>query len=915
MKKIRLNINTRMLVYLLSGATFIYVLSLGAVVLQTINSTKKDTFSIVEKTAAEKANVIKAEIDADFKAVQTLAYAGSTFTMDNFEQWEPIFLEQQKAILENNSYYLSVATSFEMRFIQPGYTEKYGRMLKGYFRESDVIKSFDASKDMDGNDFTSNYYNIKTKKLNYISDPEMYSYSGKPEDAVLNTNISVPILKNNEFAGLAGADINMDFFQAITDSIQLYPKSYAFILSHNGVVVAHPIADWVGKKLDEVDTVFENHRKILQNVSEGQTFSFFNTDVLANEEFHYTFVPIHVKGPDVNWSLAIAIPEDVLQEKTSDIAKSGIVIAIIGMFFMALIITFIARSISRPIIATTKILKKLSLGQIDRNNTLAITSNDELGEMAESVNLLTDGLARTAEFADAVGHGDLAFEYQTLSDNDILGNALLEMRRNLKEAKDEEQKRKEEERIRRWAADGYTMLNEILRQSNDLRDLSYAILTAIIKYIDATMGAIYVLNDTNKDDTYFEMMTSVAYEREKMLRHTVKPQEGLVGRCAHESLTIHLREIPEDYIKVTSGLGESNPRTLILVPLKVNEQVMGVMELVSFNEFEDYHIDFLEKAGETIASDISTTKINQQTEVLLKQSQRQAEELSQQEEEMRQNMEEIQATQESLKESQAKTQMIFDNVVDAIVSIDARGMIELWNPAAEKLFGYTESEVLGKNVKIIMYGNDANEHDNYIKRYMQTGQRHVLGKPREVMAMHKTGRKFPVELLLEEGRLGNETKFVAVLRDVQDKHKLEKSMQERIKQLEEVSKEAQRSKTEMELLINGVKEVSLYAEYNMERKITDINKNFLKLIGKDYEEMLGVQQGVFESNPEKVKEFDKMWADLKAGKTRKIVQKVMANGKTLYFSEVYIPVKDANNQVAKVINLAIDITDSIKKHK
>jgi methyl-accepting chemotaxis protein len=429
------------------------------------------------------------------------------------------------------------------------------------------------------------------------------------------------------------------------------------------------------------------------------------------------------------------------------------------------------------------------------------------------------------------------------------------------------------------------------------------------------MGAIYVLNDTNKDDTYFEMMTSVAYEREKMLRHTVKPQEGLVGRCAHESLTIHLREIPEDYIKVTSGLGESNPRTLILVPFKVNEQVMGVMELVSFNEFEDYHIDFLEKAGETIASDISTTKINQQTEVLLKQSQRQAEELSQQEEEMRQNMEEIQATQESLKESQAKTQMIFDNVVDAIVSIDARGMIELWNPAAEKLFGYTESEVLGKNVKIIMYGNDANEHDNYIKRYMQTGQRHVLGKPREVMAMHKTGRKFPVELLLEEGRLGNETKFVAVLRDVQDKHKLEKSMQERIKQLEEVSKEAQRSKTEMELLINGVKEVSLYAEYNMERKITDINKNFLKLIGKDYEEMLGVQQGVFESNPEKVKEFDKMWADLKAGKTRKIVQKVMANGKTLYFSEVYIPVKDANNQVAKVINLAIDITDSIKKHK
>jgi len=487
------------------------------------------------------------------------------------------------------------------------------------------------------------------------------------------------------------------------------------------------------------------------------------------------------------------------------------------------------------------------------------------------------------------------------------------MRDNLKQAKEDEARRKKEEKIRRWAADGYSMINDLLRQSKDLQELSYSILSSIIKYVDAAMGAIYVLNDSDKNDVYYEMITAVAYEREKLMRDKVKPEEGLVGRCAHEKLTIHLREIPENYVSVNSGLGESKPRSLILIPLKINEQVLGVIELVSFNKFEQYQVEFLEKAGETVASDISTTKINQRTEVLLQQSQQQADELAQQEEEMRQNMEEIQATQESLKESQAKTQMIFDNIVDAIITIDSNGIIELWNPAAEKLFGYSSKEAIGQNIKLIMYGENAREHDNYIKRYMKTGQRHVLGKSREVMGMHKSGKKFPVELRLEEGKLGNETKFVGALRDLTEMKKAQEDVEQKMEQLKELNEKSEASKEEMRLLVDGVKDVSLYVEYDMNRKIIDINNNFLNLLGAKKSDMLGVKQGAFETDPEKKKEFDKLWKDLSAGKTRKIVQHILANGKNLYFSEVYIPVRDQKGSIYKVINLAIDITDTIKK--
>lgn len=915
MMKIKFNINTRMLVYLLSGAALIYIISLGVVIYQTVQSTRIDTYKIVEQTAAERANLIKAAIDADFKAIEVISDIGKTFTLENFESWEKIFLEQQKEILESNEHYLSVATSFELRFIDSTWDLKYGRLMKGYYRENGELKVFNAVRNQDGDQLGSSYYIIKNNLINWISDPELFSYTGKEEDAILNTNISVPIVINGEFVGLAGADIDMSFFQKITDSIRPYPGSFSFILSNNGTVVAHPKTEWVGKHFMELDSTMSADINLIDKINSGKIFTYIQHDSLTGMDFHYTFAPIYLAGNQKYWTLAIAIPNSLILEKTATFLQTAITIGIIGILMMALIIIFIARSISRPIIKTTNILKELAIGKFDQENMINIKTKDEVGVMADSVNQLTIGLHRTTEFASEVGKGNYESEFTLLSKQDMLGSALLDMRDNLIKAKAEEVKRKNEESIRRWSADGQALLNDLLRQAKDFNELSYSILSQIIKHVDASMGAIYVLNDSDENEIYFEMITAVAYEREKLLRAKVKPEEGLVGRCAHEKLTIHLKEIPENYIKVTSGLGESSPRSLILIPLTVNENVLGVLELVSFNEFEDYKIEFLEKSGESIASDLSASKINKRTEVLLKQSQEQAEELSQQEEEMRQNMEEIQATQESLKESQAKTQMIFDNVVDAIVTIDSKGIIELWNPAAEKLFGYTSKEAIGQNIKMIMYGEDAHEHDNYLNRYMNTGQRHILGKSREVMGMNKSGKKFHVELRIEEGRLGNETKFIGVLRDIEERKKGESDLKAKIEEMENVNKISEASKAEMEHLIKGVKQVSLYVEYDMNRKITEINDNFLKLLDTKREHMMGVQQGAFETDVEKKKEFDKLWDDLKEGKTRKIIQHILAKGKNLYFSEVYIPVKDNNGEIFKVINLAIDISETIRQKK
>jgi GAF domain-containing protein len=217
----------------------------------------------------------------------------------------------------------------------------------------------------------------------------------------------------------------------------------------------------------------------------------------------------------------------------------------------------------------------------------------------------------------------------------------------LKKASEEDRKRKEEDDQRNWASQGLAKFSDILRKSsNDLEEFSYEIISQIVKYTNSNQGGMYVINDIDKNDIYIEMKACYAFDRRKYLQRQIRIGEGLVGRCYQEKEKIYLTEIPNDYIKITSGLGDENPRALLIVPLIYNDVIYGLIELASFKDIPDYVIEFIERVGESIAATISSVKSNIQTTYLLEQSQQQAEEMSAQEEEMRQNMEELRATQE-----------------------------------------------------------------------------------------------------------------------------------------------------------------------------------------------------------------------------------------------------------------------------
>nr|MCR5454511.1 GAF domain-containing protein [Bacteroidales bacterium] len=190
---------------------------------------------------------------------------------------------------------------------------------------------------------------------------------------------------------------------------------------------------------------------------------------------------------------------------------------------------------------------------------------------------------------------------------------------------------------------------DILREyNNDMYDFSFNIISNLVKYMGANQGGLFVINDDNKDDIFFELAAGYAYDIRKILRKNVKPGVGLVGRCILESESIYISNLPEDYINITSGLGEKSPQYLLIVPFKFNNQIYAVAEIASFTEIEPYKQQFVEEVGNSIASTIATVKINIRTNKLLQELKVQSEELSSQEEEMRQNMEAMKATQEEM---------------------------------------------------------------------------------------------------------------------------------------------------------------------------------------------------------------------------------------------------------------------------
>lgn len=151
----------------------------------------------------------------------------------------------------------------------------------------------------------------------------------------------------------------------------------------------------------------------------------------------------------------------------------------------------------------------------------------------------------------------------------------------------------------------------------------------------------------------------------------------------------------------------------------------------------------------------------------------------------------------ALAASEARTHAMLEAAVDAIICIDASGIVQMINPAGERLFGYRADEVIGKNVKLLMPSPYREEHDSYLERYLRTGEKHIIGIGREAAAQRKDGSVFPIDLSVAEATVDGLRVFVGMIRDITERKRAETALRDKNDDLEKVISELQAKNDEV----------------------------------------------------------------------------------------------------------------------
>ncbi|MEH2207515.1 MAG: HAMP domain-containing protein [Nostoc sp.] len=268
---------------------------------------------------------------------------------------------------------------------------------------------------------------------------------------------------------------------------------------------------------------------------------------------------------------------------------------------------------------------------------------DNVNELAAT---LTTQLRAIAEVATAVTKGDLtrSIAVEALGEVAILKDNINQMIANLRETT---QKNTEQD----WLKTNLAKFTRMLQGQRDLETVSKLILSELAPLVGAQHG-VFFLMESAENTPYLKLISSYAYRERRHLANRFQLGEGLVGQCALEKERILLTDVPNDYVKIASGLGEATPLNAVVLPVLFEGQVTAVIELASFRRFSEIHLTFFDQLTESIAIVLNTIAASMRTEELLKQSQSLAEELQTQQSELRETNKRLEQQAQSLKTSE-----------------------------------------------------------------------------------------------------------------------------------------------------------------------------------------------------------------------------------------------------------------------
>ena len=699
--KLKLKIWQKIIIFILGSITVVFTIIFGFISQSSRKIIHEDALEYSNAIVKQNAGQIESWLNNDLVIARTLSNAFLEYHALPKEKWQELFRNMYNRVYIVNPHIDAIWDSWELSNLDPKWDKPYGRYFYIVYKENGVIKTKSEIRSLNGDPPT--YGGMKRAGTESIAEP----YVSVLQKGKMMSSLAAPIFENGKFIGLIGIDLVLSKFQDLVLSIKPYPSSYAFLLSNKGTFVAHPDTSFFKKNINDKLPDLIKQEKLMEKVQRGESFNFTYKDK-TGESFYYSLAPINIGNTKTPWSLGIVVPENEIMSKANANYNYNFLAGVLGLLILVIVLIIFTSNITRPIKKMTKLLQEVATGKIDKSMSLDINTGDEIEVMANALSASVEGINNKTDFARLIGSGNLDVKLPLLSEDDVLGKSLIDMRDSLIKARDEENIRKIEEEKVKWANEGLSLFSDILRQNNNnLTALGDEIIKNLVWYLNSVQGGLFVIDDKSETEKY-ELVAAFAFDRKKYLNKSFAKGEGLGGTCAAERDIIHLTEIPQEYIEIASGLGGSNPNALLLVPLIVEDEVLGVIELSSFNKYKPHEIELVKKLAQTIGSTIHSVNVNTRTAELLQKSQEQAEMMAAQEEEMRQNMEELQSTQEEASRKTSELESLANalNASVYLMEYDTTGNIITVNDSYQLLLGIPRDKIIGSHHSTGLIMND-----------------------------------------------------------------------------------------------------------------------------------------------------------------------------------------------------------------
>ncbi len=388
------------------------------------------------------------------------------------------------------------------------------------------------------------------------------------------------------------------------------------------------------------DNIAEYQNILISKYSRQKEIGFTNNDGL-NQEITEKYIIITSKNKEI-----IELLEDKQKKQIDDYILYWIITNVFILAILSLLAISFIRFIIRDLHKIKNALKKISQGKI--SDLTIETNNKDLFEINNYLEKIETELKNKNKLIISIKDEKENIDYKLINKTDKIGGNLIELKNKQQKRLDESHQLQDTEYIQRFVTNGITAIGKIMRaNTNSINLLANNVLKGILGYLEAPQGAFYVYKNTDKKSDYVELVASYAYGKEKSKDKIIKLNEGLIGSVAVEKKHAVFNQLPEGYIYLSVGYGSIAPESLIILPLMIEDEIYGIIEIASFSKFSKAQEEFLLKLANEIAITISYVQINEKTVELLKQSNQQAEAFEQEKQLFLKNKKELKQLSDS----------------------------------------------------------------------------------------------------------------------------------------------------------------------------------------------------------------------------------------------------------------------------